>query len=126
MMDAEQKAKESFKQMETELIDKLDILINENKGDDEYLQVFNNLMLDLVQYIDPTWQDTGTVFVSSASRILERLPDYTDVLQDDKSKAMISTVKKCTVITHTNCMSFMRLIQISLRLLQHSSCMPIS
>ena len=26
MMDAEQKAKESFKQMETELIDKLDIL----------------------------------------------------------------------------------------------------
>ena len=31
MMDAEQKAKESFKQMETELIDKLDILITENK-----------------------------------------------------------------------------------------------
>ena len=55
MMDAEQKAKESFKQMETELIDKLDILITENKGDDEYLQVFNNLMLDPVQHIDPTW-----------------------------------------------------------------------
>ena len=87
MMDAEQKAKESFKQMETELIDKLDILINEIKGDDEYLQVFNNLMLDLVQYIDPTSQDTGTVFVSSASRILERLLDYRNILQDDQSKS---------------------------------------
>ena len=78
MMDAEQKTKGSFKQMETELIDKLDILINENKGDDEYLQVFNNLMINLVQHIDPIWEDTGTV---------ERLLEYRDVLQDDQNKA---------------------------------------
>ena len=58
MMDAEQKTKGSFKQMETELIDKLDILINENK--------------------DPIWEDTGTV---------ERLLEYRDVLQDDQNKA---------------------------------------
>ena len=58
MMDAEQKAKGSFKQMETELIDKLDILINGNK--------------------DPIWEDTGTV---------ERLLEYRDVLQDDQNKA---------------------------------------
>ena len=58
MMDAEQKTKGSFKQMETELIDKLDILINENK--------------------DPVWEDTGTV---------ERLLEYRDVLQDDQNKA---------------------------------------
>ena len=58
MMDAEQKTKGSFKQMETELIDKLDILINENK--------------------DPIWEDTGTV---------ERLLKYRIVLQDDQNKA---------------------------------------
>jgi dedicator of cytokinesis protein 3 len=28
-------------QVETELIDKLDILVSENKGDEEYKQLFN-------------------------------------------------------------------------------------
>ena len=74
--------------METELIDKLDILINENKGDDEYLQVFNNLMLDLVQHIDPIWQDTGTFFVSSVSRLLECLLEYRDVLHSESLKVL--------------------------------------
>lgn len=32
----------SFK-VETELIDKLDILVSENKGDDEYRQLFNTM-----------------------------------------------------------------------------------
>ncbi|CAL4062818.1 unnamed protein product, partial [Meganyctiphanes norvegica] len=41
MMQAEQMAKGNFKQVETELIDKLDILVSENKGDDEYRQLFN-------------------------------------------------------------------------------------
>lgn len=30
-------------QVETELIDKLDILVSENKGDDEYRQLFNTM-----------------------------------------------------------------------------------
>eukprot|EP00092_Neocalanus_flemingeri_P009289 GFUD01009995.1.p1 GENE.GFUD01009995.1~~GFUD01009995.1.p1 ORF type:complete len:1824 (+),score=321.37 GFUD01009995.1:199-5472(+) len=86
MMDAEQRVKGNFKQMETELIDKLDILISENKGDNEYHQIFNSLMLDLVQHLDPTWRDMGKVFVSSVSRLLERLLDYRDVLQGEKNR----------------------------------------
>ena len=31
----------TFFQVETELIDKLDILVSENKGDEEYKQLFN-------------------------------------------------------------------------------------
>jgi hypothetical protein len=31
----------SFLQVETELIDKLDILVSENKGDEEYKHLFN-------------------------------------------------------------------------------------
>ena len=94
MMDAEQRVRGNFKQMETELIDKLDILISENKGDNEYHQVFNTLMLDLVQHLDPTWRDMGTVFVSSVSRLLERLLDYRDVLQgeENRNKRMSCTV----------------------------------
>ena len=43
MMECEQKSRGSFKSVESELIDKLDILISENKGDDEYRQLFNTM-----------------------------------------------------------------------------------
>lgn len=43
MMECEQRARGSFKTVESELIDKLDILISENKGDDEYRQLFNTM-----------------------------------------------------------------------------------
>lgn len=43
MMECEQVARGSFKSVESELIDKLDILISENKGDDEYRQLFNTM-----------------------------------------------------------------------------------
>lgn len=43
MMECEQRARGSFKSVESELIDKLDILISENKGDDEYRQLFNTM-----------------------------------------------------------------------------------
>lgn len=43
MMECEQQARGSFKSVESELIDKLDILISENKGDDEYRQLFNTM-----------------------------------------------------------------------------------
>lgn len=43
MMECEQKSRGNFRQVESELIDKLDILISENKGDDEYRQLFNTM-----------------------------------------------------------------------------------
>lgn len=43
MMECEQRTRGSFKSVESELIDKLDILISENKGDDEYRQLFNTM-----------------------------------------------------------------------------------
>ncbi|KAJ8981636.1 hypothetical protein NQ317_000864 [Molorchus minor] len=76
MMECEQRARGNFKQVECELIDKLDILISENKGDDEYRRLFNTMLLDRVQSEDPTWKDSGTAFISSITRLLERLLDY--------------------------------------------------
>lgn len=43
MMECEQRAHGNFKEVESELIDKLDYLISENKGDDEYRQLFNTM-----------------------------------------------------------------------------------
>ncbi|XP_043596699.1 dedicator of cytokinesis protein 3 isoform X3 [Bombus pyrosoma] len=92
MMECEQRARGSFKSVESELIDKLDILISENKGDDEYRQLFNTMehlsavLLDRVQSEDPTWKDSGTAFITSITRLLERLLDYRSVIQGDENR----------------------------------------
>ena len=41
MMDCEQRHRGNFKQVESELIDKLDVLVGENQGDDGYKELFN-------------------------------------------------------------------------------------
>jgi dedicator of cytokinesis protein 3 len=43
MMQCEQAARGSFRLVENELIDKLDLLISENKGDDEYRELFSTM-----------------------------------------------------------------------------------
>nr|CAD7432042.1 unnamed protein product [Timema monikensis] len=80
------RARGNFKQVESELIDKLDILISENKGDDEYRQLFNTMLLDRVQSEDPAWKDSGAAFISSVTRLLERLLDYRSVIQGDENR----------------------------------------
>ena len=95
MMEVEQKLRGNFKQMETELIDKLDILINETREDEEYHEVFNSLMLDLSQQLRPTDTDSlSAAFVSSVSTLLERLLDYRGTLQGEhnRNKRMTCTV----------------------------------
>lgn len=43
MIHCEQLARGNFRLVESELIDKLDLLISENKGDDEYRELFNTM-----------------------------------------------------------------------------------
>ncbi|KAJ8929040.1 hypothetical protein NQ314_018309 [Rhamnusium bicolor] len=88
MMECEQRARGNFKQVECELIDKLDILISENKGDDEYRRLFNTiyLLLFICYSEDPTWKESGAAFISSITRLLERLLDYRNVIQGDENR----------------------------------------
>ena len=37
------------------------IMILLMKGDEEYREIFNSLMLDLVEELDPTWRESGQV-----------------------------------------------------------------
>lgn len=94
MMDTEQRAHSNFKQVESELIDKLDILVSENKGDDEYRQLFNTILLDRVKSNDPVWKENGIAFINSITRLLERLLDYRNVLEgvENRDKRMSCTV----------------------------------
>ncbi|XP_050437512.1 dedicator of cytokinesis protein 3 isoform X2 [Adelges cooleyi] len=96
MMECEQRARGNFKEVESELIDKLDYLISENKGDDEYRQLFNTILLEKVhqEEHDGSWQETGSAFINSVTRLLERLLDYRSVMRgdDNRDKRMSCTV----------------------------------
>ncbi|KAG1701194.1 Dedicator of cytokinesis protein 3 [Nymphon striatum] len=86
MIDCEQKHRGTFRQVESELIDKLDILVSENKGDDEYRELFNTILLARVKQNDPKWKQNGTTFINSVTLLLERLLDYRNVMKGDENK----------------------------------------
>uniref|UniRef100_A0A669EPB4 Dedicator of cytokinesis 3 n=1 Tax=Oreochromis niloticus TaxID=8128 RepID=A0A669EPB4_ORENI len=83
MMDWEQRKNGNFKQVEAELIDKLDSLVSEGKGDENYRELFGLLTQlfgpypSLLEKIEQeTWRETGISFVTSVTRLMERLLDY--------------------------------------------------
>uniref|UniRef100_A0AAY4C004 Dedicator of cytokinesis 3 n=1 Tax=Denticeps clupeoides TaxID=299321 RepID=A0AAY4C004_9TELE len=83
MMDWEQRKNGNFKQVEAELIDKLDSLVSEGKGDENYRELFSLLTQlfgpypSLLEKIEQeTWRETGISFVTSVTRLMERLLDY--------------------------------------------------
>uniref|UniRef100_A0A8C7F844 Dedicator of cytokinesis 3 n=1 Tax=Oncorhynchus kisutch TaxID=8019 RepID=A0A8C7F844_ONCKI len=71
MMDWEQRKNGNFKQVEAELIDKLDSLVSEGKGDENYRELFSLTQLfgpypSLLEKIEQeTWRETGISFVTS-------------------------------------------------------------
>ncbi|CAN7981546.1 unnamed protein product, partial [Ixodes pacificus] len=100
MMDCEQAARGNFQQVESELIDKLDILVSESSGDDEYRQLFHTMehlqhvLLEKVRCNEPVWKENGVSFISSITRLLERLLDYRNVVEgaENRDKRMSCTV----------------------------------
>lgn len=48
--------------------------------------IFVHSLLDRVQSEDPAWKDSGTAFITSITRLLERLLDYRSVIQGDENR----------------------------------------
>uniref|UniRef100_A0A669Q2Q3 Dedicator of cytokinesis 3 n=1 Tax=Phasianus colchicus TaxID=9054 RepID=A0A669Q2Q3_PHACC len=92
MMDWEQRKNGNFKQVEAELIDKLDSLVSEGKGDENYRElftssaVFSSLHSLLEKIEQETWRETGISFVTSVTRLMERLLDYRDCMKGDETE----------------------------------------
>ncbi|XP_077459447.1 dedicator of cytokinesis protein 3-like isoform X1 [Stigmatopora argus] len=93
MMDCEQRKNGNFKQVEAELIDKLDGLVSEGKGDENYRELFALLTQlfgpypSLLEKIEQeTWRETGISFVTSVTRLMERLLDYRDSMKGDETE----------------------------------------
>uniref|UniRef100_A0A665TJN9 Dedicator of cytokinesis 3 n=1 Tax=Echeneis naucrates TaxID=173247 RepID=A0A665TJN9_ECHNA len=83
MMDWEQRKNGNFKQVEAELMDKLDSMVSDGKGDDNHRELFSLLTQlfgpypSLLEKIEQeTWRETGISFVTSVTRLVERLLDY--------------------------------------------------
>ncbi|XP_036049465.1 dedicator of cytokinesis protein 3 isoform X3 [Onychomys torridus] len=84
MMDWEQRKNGNFKQVEAELIDKLDSMVSEGKGDEGYRELFGLLLLEKVE--QETWRETGISFVTSVTRLMERLLDYRDCMKGEEAE----------------------------------------
>ncbi|XP_015423780.1 PREDICTED: dedicator of cytokinesis protein 3 [Myotis davidii] len=84
MMDWEQRKNGNFKQVESELIDKLDSMVSEGKGDESYRELFGLLLLEKIE--QETWRETGISFVTSVTRLMERLLDYRDCMKGEETE----------------------------------------
>uniref|UniRef100_A0A671TBA0 Dedicator of cytokinesis protein 4-like n=1 Tax=Sinocyclocheilus anshuiensis TaxID=1608454 RepID=A0A671TBA0_9TELE len=87
MMDWEQRRSGNFKQVEATLIDKLDSLMSEGKGDETYRELFNSIIPlfgpypSLLKKIErETWRESGISLIATVTRLMERLLDYSPPL----------------------------------------------
>uniref|UniRef100_A0A8C7JLB8 Dedicator of cytokinesis 4b n=1 Tax=Oncorhynchus kisutch TaxID=8019 RepID=A0A8C7JLB8_ONCKI len=79
MMDWEQRRSGNFKQVEAKLIDKLDGLMSEGKGDETYRELFNSILLKKIER--ETWRESGVSLIATVTRLMERLLDYRDCVK---------------------------------------------
>uniref|UniRef100_A0A6Q2XH88 Dedicator of cytokinesis 3 n=1 Tax=Esox lucius TaxID=8010 RepID=A0A6Q2XH88_ESOLU len=81
MMDWEQRKNGNFKLVEAELMDKLESMVADGKGDDNHRELFGLLLEKIEQ---ETWRETGISFVTSVTRLMDRLLDYRDCMKGDE------------------------------------------
>ncbi|XP_060738039.1 dedicator of cytokinesis protein 3-like [Tachysurus vachellii] len=93
MMDWEQRKNGNFKQVEAELMDKLDSMIADGKGEENHRELFGLLTQlfgpypSLLEKIEQeTWRETGVSFVTSVTRLIERLLDYRDSMRGEEAE----------------------------------------
>eukprot|EP00118_Oscarella_pearsei_P008176 m.41339 g.41339 ORF g.41339 m.41339 type:complete len:1906 (+) comp33136_c0_seq1:84-5801(+) len=93
MMEIEIKQKGDFKQVESELIDKLDEDVSTGKGDAEYKELLCKILIEKSQK-HPELSEKGLAFSESVGSLLERLLDYRNVgsLEEDRFKKIMCTV----------------------------------
>uniref|UniRef100_A0AAZ3QZD8 Dedicator of cytokinesis 3 n=1 Tax=Oncorhynchus tshawytscha TaxID=74940 RepID=A0AAZ3QZD8_ONCTS len=82
MMDWEQRQNGNFKLVEAELMDKLESMVSDGKGDGNHRELFGLLLLEKIE--QETWRETGISFVTSVTRLMERLLDYRECMKGDE------------------------------------------
>ncbi|KAL4226980.1 Dedicator of cytokinesis protein 3 [Mactra antiquata] len=86
MMECNQKRHGHFKQVEAELMERLDYFLTQRHGGDvEYKDLFKNILLERVQS-EPSLQENGPQFIISVTHLLERLLDYRQVVDGEENR----------------------------------------
>uniref|UniRef100_A0A8C6ZVD2 DOCKER domain-containing protein n=1 Tax=Nothoprocta perdicaria TaxID=30464 RepID=A0A8C6ZVD2_NOTPE len=92
MMLCEYQLTESFSCFEDELLRKLDSEVEGGRGDEQYKQLFESILLDCCRG-HPQLAEPGENFVALVTGLLERLLDYRAVMNDENKTYSMS----CTV-----------------------------
>ncbi|XP_004537877.1 dedicator of cytokinesis protein 1 isoform X3 [Ceratitis capitata] len=77
--------KANFNEFETEMIEKLDILIGAGKGDADYKDLFQSILLEKCQAHN-ILKTEGTEFVKMVTKLMERLLEYRCIIQDESKE----------------------------------------
>ena len=95
-------SKLNFSDFEKEMIEKLDILIEGGRGDHEYKDLFNQIMMEHCLNHN-TLQNEGTNFVNMATKLMERLLEYRFLINDEsKENRMACTVSLLQFYSEVN------------------------
>lgn len=90
--------KANFCEFENEMIAKLDILVEGGRGDEQFKNLFHDIMMDLcVQHT--TMREDGVKFVKMITRLMKRLLEYRCIITDENKENRMS----CTVNLLVNC-----------------------
>ncbi|NWY07697.1 DOCK1 protein, partial [Nothoprocta ornata] len=92
MMLCEYQLTKSFSRFEDELLRKLDSEVEGGRGDEQYKQLFESILLDCCRG-HPQLAEPGESFVALVTGLLERLLDYRAVMNDENKTYSMS----CTV-----------------------------
>lgn len=74
------------------MITKLDMLVEGGRGDEQYKELFFEIMMDYCEQ-HSTMRDQGVRFVKTVSRLMERLLEYRCIINDENKENRMS----CTV-----------------------------
>ncbi|KAL9893363.1 dedicator of cytokinesis protein myoblast city isoform 3-T4 [Glossina fuscipes fuscipes] len=77
--------KANFNDFETEMIEKLDILIGAGKGDAQYKDLFELIMMERCK-AHKMLNVEGTKFVNMVTKLMERLLEYRCIIQDESKE----------------------------------------
>lgn len=77
--------KANFNEFETEMIEKLDVLIGAGKGDFQYRELFQQILLEKCQAHN-TLQVEGVKFVNMVTKLMDRLLEYRCIIQDESKE----------------------------------------
>lgn len=84
MIICENNAKGGFRDIENEIIRKLDIILESGRGDEEYKILFGQILSRLFS-VNPKLRLDGSRFVETITTLLEKLLDYRTVITNDDS-----------------------------------------